>query len=274
MGYKTALIQADLAFGKPEENLIKLERMIRYAVCQGGASVVCLPESCNIGYSSEKIACMVEMSETNEGETVTRMRKLACGLHILIIVPLLLRGKDGKCRNTAVLISDEGEVIGTYDKSHLTDNEMGNFAAGSKYPVFETKYGRIGILICNDVNYPEAARMIGIQDADIVFIPAAWGYFEAVPHWWEVIIRARAMENQFMIAAVNRVGATDGGRFSGETIFAGPDGIVRKKAGPSEECVLIEEISPEEIRTSKTTYRSLFNGRKPDDYGSLCKKTE
>ncbi len=269
MGYKTALIQADLAFGKPEDNLTKLERMIRYAAGQG-ASVVCLPESCNIGYGGEKISRMVEMSETKEGETVTRMKKLARGLHIMLIVPLLLCGKDGKCSNTAVLISDEGEISGTYDKSHLTDSERGKFAAGGEYPVFGTKYGRIGILICNDINYPEAARMIGIQNADIVFLPAAWGYFEAVPHWWEVIIRARAMENQFMLAAVNRVGAADGGIFSGETMFAGPDGIVRKKAGRLEECVLIEEISLEEIRASKTTYGSLFYGRKPDDYGSLC----
>ena len=273
MKYKAALIQADLPFGKRQENLAKLERQIRDAAGQG-ACVVCLPESCDIGYDGGKIARMVKMSGTMEGETVSRMRKLACECHIFLILPLLLHSSDEVCRNAAVLISDEGEIIGRYDKSHLIDSEKGQLEAGNRYPVFETKYGRIGILICNDVNYPEAARILGIQDVDLLFLPAAWGYSEAVPHWWEVLIRARAMENQFMAAAVNRVGRTEGGSFSGGTMFVGPDGMVRKKAGFSEECVLVEEVSLDGIRASKAAYGSLFYGRKPQEYGSLCREID
>lgn len=269
MTFKIGLIQTDLPFGEIEANLKKLEALIRQAAGQG-AKIICLPESCNIGYQNSRLEEMVRRAETKDGETLSRMSAAARKLHVFLIVPLFLKDSDGICRNTAVLISDTGEVLGSYAKSHVTPEELNMFAAGAQYPVFDTKYGRIGMLICNDLCYPEPARLLGLQAADIVFWPAAWRYFDKWSNQWPVWLSSRALDNQMVIAAVNRIGNSDGVPFSGETRVVGTDGRVKAAVNFPQEAILLCDVSLEEIRADKAEYYSLIENRRPQDYTLLC----
>lgn len=271
MKFKVGLIQTDLSFGDIQANLRKQEILIRQAAEQG-ANIICLPESCNIGYQNSRLEDMIRLAEKEDGETLIRMSALARELRIFLVVPLFLKDAGGICRNTAVLISDEGEQLGSYAKSHVTPEELGKFATGDQYPVFDTKYGRIGMLICNDLCYPEPARLMGLQMADIVFWPAAWRYFERWSNQWSVWLSSRALDNQMVIAAVNRIGSSDGVPFSGETRVVGTDGRIKAAVSFPQEAILLCDLSLEEIRAAKAEYYSLIENRRPQDYGLLCGK--
>lgn len=271
MKLHAALIQADLIFGALEHNLQKLEELIRSAAAQG-AELICLPESCNIGYRDSDIRRMAqEMSEPINGVTLTRMKQLARALKIYLIVPLFLR-INGGCENAAVLISCMGETVGSYSKTHLTASERSWLRAGNEYPVFDTKFGKLGMLICNDVGWPEAARLLAVQGAEILVLPSAWAYFKEVPFWWSVIVRARAMENAVLVAAVNRVGQAwdDSTPFCGESTFVDPSGAIKGEMSRTEEGLLLLEMPLDELRAAKKTYGYMMADRKPQEYGPLC----
>ena len=103
--------------------------------------------------------------------------------------------------NNAVVIDDEGEVIGTYSKNHLFGDEPKYFTANGEYPVFDTKYGKIGIMICCDNNFPEPARILALGGAELIFMPAAWRVQEE--DLWKLLISSHACENNVFIAAAN-----------------------------------------------------------------------
>lgn len=212
---------------------------------------------------------LVRSSETESGETLQKMTLLAKELKIYLIAPIFAREADGACYNKAFLISDEGEIVGSYSKTHLIAAEKGKFKAGNQYPVFDTKYGRIGILICNDLCFVETARMLGIQGAEVIFVPAAWRYFEDSAHWWEQMLCGHALNNQFFVAAANRIGPAEGYSFAGETMVVGPNGFVYKKLLFPEERVLVQEICLEDIARAKTDNIVIMRERKPGDYRAL-----
>lgn len=269
MDYKIALIQANFVFAALQENLQKAERMIRDAA-ERGAKIICLPESFNQGYSGKHMDRLARLAEREDGETITKMAHLAKTLRVFVIAPIFMKADDGTCRNCAVLISDEGIVVGSYAKAYPIECEKNVITPGSSSPVFETKYGRIGILICNDLRFVEAGRLLGIQNVDIIFVPAAWRFFEGEEHWWEQMLCAHALNNLVAVAAVNRIGPADEMMFAGETMVVGADGLVRKKLLFPEEKTLIQEISLEEIRKNKQKYGDIFDDRRPSQYGSLC----
>lgn len=268
MKYKIALIQADFPCGALVSNLQKAEKLIREAARQE-AKVICLPESFNQGYGGAFMEELVRSSETESGETLQKMTLLAKELKIYLIAPIFAREADGACYNKAFLISDEGEIVGSYSKTHLIAAEKGKFKAGNHYPVFDTKYGRIGILICNDLCFVETARMLGIQGAEVIFVTAAWRYFEDSAHWWEQMLCGHALNNQVFVAAANRIGPAEGYSFAGETMVVGPNGFVYKKLLFPEERVLVQEICLEDIAKAKTDNIVIMRERKPGDYRAL-----
>lgn len=269
MNHKIALVQANFEFGEICANLQKTEKLVRLAANQG-AKIICLPESFNQGYSVDNMKELVQKAEDINGKTLTKMTSLAKENEVYIIAPMFVKYKDGKCYNSAFLISDKGELIGSYSKTHLIEDEKGEYEAGDEYPVFETEYGKLGILICNDLCFVESARMLGVQNVDIIFVPAAWRFIEDSVHWWEQMLRGHALNNQVFIAAANRIGPADDLFFAGETMVVGPDGFIKKKLVFPEERVLIQEISSDEIKASKASNIEIIKNRKPKDYKGLC----
>lgn len=272
MKYKVAAIQMSCAFLDKNANLKVAENLIREAAGMG-ARLVCLPEAFSLGYSNAHMAEMVEAAEPIDGDGVSQMKHLAKELGIYLVAPFIIRTACGICENTAILISDEGQMIGSYSKSHLTPGERGHLQRGTDYPVFDTPLGRIGMIICNDLCYPETARLLGIQNVDLLIVPAAWRYFKEWEHWWKVMLKSRALDNVAMVIAVNRVGDNDGVPLSGESLFVSAEGIILSCADDRNQGVILEEVDLTEIKEMKEKFSFMLAERLPEDYVPLSVRT-
>lgn len=272
MKFKIALVQAELRFAAVEENLTKLEGFIREAANEG-ANIIVLPESCNIGYNDSHLAEMVAAAEDENGPTMQKMSALAKELSVYLVVPILIHKEEG-CYNVAFLIDCDGRSMGYYAKSHLVPpNESAALLGGDKYPVFDTKYGRIGMIICNDLCHPEAARLLGIQNIDMLLIPAAWRYAGDWGYWLKFLAQARSVENGGIVVGVcNRVGVECGVPFSGQSVLTNPNGTVAAIAEFPKEQLVIAEYCLEDMRDYKKNIAGGNMGldRRPHSYGALC----
>ena len=255
-----------------KENLDKAEAMLEQASHQG-AQMVCLQECFNTWFFAQRIDpdCQ-DLAEPVDGPSVTRMRAAAKRLGVHIVVPFYERVMPGELYNSAVLLDDNGEVRGLYRKHHLPMsshfNEKFYFRPGNTgFPVFDTAIGRIGIMICYDRHFPEAARALGLAGAEYVFVPTATttrGFSSTV---WEAELRGHAIANGFWVVGVNRVGTELESTYYGASVIIDPIGQIHTQAGDSEEVVVADlpQARIEEVRKAWPFYRD----RRPDAYTSL-----
>ncbi len=239
-----ALAQIDIALGRPEENLAKVEGMIAEA-SESGAQVVLLPELWSTGYDLEG---MEEHAKATEG-LLLRLSQLAEERSIYIIGSLITRKGEGYF-NTAAIFSSQGQMVGQYDNAHLFPplEEDRYFSPGRSTPLFDLPWGKTALAICYDLRFPELFRKYALGGARVVFLPAEWPYprLEA----WRILLRARAIEDQLFIVACNRVGETKGYRFIGHSAICDPRGE-RVIEGGEKETLLVATIDldlVEEVR--------------------------
>lgn len=268
--YKLALVQMNCAFGAQEQNRKKAEQYIREAA-KKGAALVCLPESFNGGYLGSRILDMKAMAEPLDGPSVSHMRSLAAELHIHIVAPVLYLTENGETENTAVMIDDEGNVVGTYSKTHPVGDERLYFQRGTEYPVWETKLGKIGIVICYDVCFPETARILALKGAQLILVPAAWRASYYFKEWWDLNLSCRALDNLVYVAAVNRCGPSDDEIFAGKSQVIDPTGKVLSAFGVEEEGVLFQEINLAQVKQERE-FNTVLSDRYPEDYRELLKE--
>jgi agmatine deiminase len=208
---------------------------------------------------------------------------LAKKYKITIIAPIFEKNPDGKFYNSAIVIGENGEILGTYRKSHIPYDpyfyEKDYFAAAeTNYQVFKTAHSNISVLICYDQWFPEAARICCLQGAEIIFYPTAIGYIKdhtsADGDWhdaWRTVQRAHAIANGIHIAAVNRVGAEGELEFWGGSFVSNSFGEVLAEASPSKEEVLVVTVDLSKNKKIQEGWGFLRN-RRPDTYGALNKK--
>ncbi|MDD2708073.1 MAG: carbon-nitrogen hydrolase [Verrucomicrobiae bacterium] len=284
-GAVIGLIQAR-AESKPEANLAKMEVMIRRAA-GNGAQIICLQELFLTPYfcQAEDYACF-QLAEPVPGPTTERLGRLARRLKVVLIAPLFERRARGIYHNTAAVIDADGRYLGKYRKMHIPDDplfyEKFYFTPGDLgFRVWDTKYGRVGVLICWDQWYPEAARLAAMQGADILFYPTAIGWHprekaalgRAQLEAWQMTQRAHAIANGCYVAAVNRVGlerSAGGGclEFWGRSFVADPMGRLVAEAGADCEQVVLAEARFDEIEETRTHW-PFFRDRRIDAYGGL-----
>ncbi len=241
-GFTVGLIQ--MACGDdPAANLTSAETGIRDAAA-AGANIVCLPELFRARYfcQSEDIAHFA-LAESVPGPTTDHLSAVAAELAVVLLVPLFERRATGVYHNTVAVIDADGRLVGRYRKTHIPDDplyyEKFYFTPGDLgYPVFDTRYARIGPLICWDQWFPEAARLSALAGAELLVYPSAIGWHPAERgsegdtqrNSWRTIQRAHAIANGVFVAAINRVGhegPTDGGlTFWGSSFVSGPDGRI------------------------------------------------
>ena len=186
-----------------------------------------------------------------------------------------------------VVIDVDGQVLGNYRKTHIPDDpgfyEKYYFTPGDEetgFKVFDTKFGKIGTLICWDQWYPEAARITALKGADILFYPTAIGTLptegkkekKEYQDAWETIQRSHAIANGCFVASVNRVGKESGSKFWGGSFVAGPFGQVLNKAGSKEE-ILVTEIDLSEIEQQRKTW-PFFRDRRIELYKPILKRMD
>ena len=273
----------------PPENLEKAVGLIRQAAAQG-AKIVCLQELFRTVYF-----CQVEdhkyfqYAEEIPGPTTDRLGQLAAELDLVIIASLFEKRAAGLYHNTAVVIDADGKLLGKYRKMHIPDDplfyEKFYFAPGDLgFHSWNTKFGKIGVLVCWDQWYPEAARLTALQGAEIIFYPTAIGwhpsekeqYGERQHLSWETVQRGHAIANGCYVAVPNRVGyeAPDGGaglEFWGQSFVSDPAGKLIAKADVTAEEILLADLDLSLIDVQRTHWPFLRD-RRVDAYAELTKR--
>ena len=270
--FRIGLVQMSCA-PDPNENLARAELKIREAAARG-AQIVCLQELFRSQYfCREENAELFDLAEPIPGPSTEALGKLARELKIVVIASLFERRAAGIYHNTAAILDTDGEIAGLYRKMHIPDDplyfEKYYFTPGDLgFRNFDTPFGRIGVLVCWDQWYPEAARISALGGANILFYPTAIGwhpsekaqYGAAQLDAWRTIQRAHAIANGVYVAAVNRVGYegpwTESERsrdleFWGSSFVADPFGQVIAEASTGNEEILVAECDPrraEEVR--------------------------
>ncbi len=278
---RAALIQSSLNvpassyFDQLREAMIEKHLPMIAEAADRGARVVCLQELFSGPYfPAEQDSRWYMFAETiHDGHTVARMREVARGHRVILIVPIFEMDMPGVYYNSAVIIDEHGEIVGKYRKHHIPHCHPGfwekfYFTPGNLgYPVFQTSAGRIGIYICYDRHFPEGARELGLNGAEIVFNPSATvaGLSE---YLWELEQPAHAVANQYFLGAVNRVGTEapwNIGEFYGKSYFCDPRGQIIAQASRDKDEVLIADLDLDMIQDVRATWQ-FYRDRRPETY--------
>ena len=243
MPVNVALVQLDVSSQEPvTARIARTIDLINEA--SQTADVVVLPELWHVG--AFDIPAIQEHAESANGPLVTLMRESASGNGIWLHAGSFAeRDSVGNLYNTSVLIDPNGEVIATYRKVHLFGFDAGEAAlltGGTEISVAETVLGTTGLSTCYDLRFPELFRMLGQRHATSVIVSSGWpmARIEA----WDVLVRARAIENQCWVIACNEIGVQGDVVLGGNSQVVNPQGEVVAKAG-SNECILYAEVDPE-----------------------------
>lgn len=267
MNCKIALVQMDCAFLEVEKNVSKAASLIEEAAARG-AHIVCLPECFNTGYLAGDIAGMMKRAESLDGPTISKMRSLAKEKGVYLVAPLMLKKASDEIYNSAVFINDSGEVEGFFSKTHPVGDERKLLNRGTDYPVWDTRFGKVGILICYDICFPEAARILALKGAELVFVPAAWRASHYFKEWWDLNIACHALDNLYYIAAVNRCGQCGEEIFAGKTQAASPIGEVLGSCDVKTETILYQDLDMSRVAKERE-FNTMLIDRHPEDYGLL-----
>ena len=273
----------------PAANLALTLAMAERAA-KAGARIVCTQELFRSSYfcQSEDYANF-SLAESIPGPTTEAFQKLARKRKVVVIASLFERRTAGLYHNTAVVIDADGTLLGRYRKMHIPDDplyyEKFYFTPGDTgFRAWATRYGTIGVLICWDQWYPEAARLTALQGAQILFYPTAIGWHPREKQQlgarqhdaWEIIQRSHAVANGCFVAAVNRIGLERlaGGaeiEFWGQSFVAGTSGELLAKAGADDETVLLATVDLAEVDPTRTHWPFLRD-RRIDAYSDLVKR--
>lgn len=282
---KIGLVQSSCS-NNIENNIEKAIEGIKKAASQG-AQIVCLQELftslyfCDVeNYDNFKIA------ETIPGPTTDRLGKVAAELNVVIVASLFEKRAKGLYHNTTAIIDADGQYLGKYRKMHIPDDpayyEKFYFTPGDLgYKVFQTKYAKIGVLICWDQWYPEASRITALLGAEILFYPTAIGWASTQDedtnieqyNAWQTIQRSHAIANGVHTVSVNRVGYEQDGamKFWGGSFVSNPFGTILQQASHENEEVMVVEIETEQSDSYRVHWPFLRD-RRIDSYYPITKR--
>jgi N-carbamoylputrescine amidase len=280
----------------PAANLRKTLALAERAADRG-ANIICTQELCCSQYfcQSENYDNF-KLAEPIPGPRTAAFQELAKRRGVVVVASLFEQRAKGLYHNTAAVIDADGALLGIYRKMHIPDDplyyEKFYFTPGDTgFRAWKTKFGKIGVLICWDQWYPEAARLTALQGADILFYPTAIGWHAAekaeyghTQHdSWELIQRSHAVANGCYVCSPNRIGVEhildakgkpvneDGIEFWGQSFVASPNGQVVKKASSGKEEVMVVECDLEKVEFSRTHWPFLRD-RRIDAYENLTKR--
>jgi len=245
------------------QNLKRAEKLLRLAA-KRKSDIVCLPECFAMMQTFKPFAEQAE--RVPEGETSTFISRIAKEARMYIIAPIY-ELRRGKVYNSALLFDRRGKVVGRYLKTHLPNGERG-IAAGDGFPVLKTDFGRIAMLTCYDLNYPEAARILRIKGAEIIFWPTMWS--GPSEYFCEATLRVRAMENLVYFVSSNYCRSDRKTPYRNSYII-NYDGTVLASTGPFEG-VATAEIDLDAEKVMQASEEDLLkNHRRPEIYGEILR---
>jgi len=284
---KTTIALVQMGCGpEPEKNFSRAIGFIREAA-KGGAQIVCLPELFQSQYF-----CQTEdhknfaLAEEVPGRSTSVLEDVARALGVVIVASLFEKRSAGVYHNTAVIIDANGKLLGKYRKMHIPDDPLYHekfyFTPGDLgFQSWKTAQGKIGVCVCWDQWYPEAARLTALSGAEIIFYPTAIGWhpsekkeFGVAQHSaWETIQRSHAIANGCYVAAANRVGheapaGGDGIEFWGQSFVAAPDGEIIAKGSVDREEIVMADVEWARVNEHRTHWPFLRD-RRVDAYSEI-----
>ena len=257
-----------------EENFLRAMDGIRRAADQG-AQVVCLQELFRYRYFCQREdARLFDLAEPIPGPSTSRLSDLARELQVVLVASLFEKRASGLYHNSAAVIDAGGKLLGTYRKMHIPDDpfyyEKFYFTPGDNgFQSYDTACGKMGVLVCWDQWFPEAARITALKGAEIIFYPTAIGWLdgqteevnESQISAWETIQRGHALANGVFVAAVNRVGREGSLTFWGRSFVCDPFGRVLARASSQEDEVLVVECDLAQIEETRRNWPFLRDRR-------------
>ena len=285
--FTVALVQMSCS-ADATANLNKAVLRIREAAARG-AQIICLQELfCSQYFCQTENPESFNLAEPIPGPSTERLQAVAKELQVVIVASLFERREAGLYHNTAAVLDADGSLLGIYRKMHIPDDplyyEKYYFAPGDQgYLTFNTRYARVGVLVCWDQWYPEAARLTALRGAEVLFYPTAIGwqpsekqqYGTSQRDAWRTIQRSHAIANGVYVASVNRVGhegpAGAGLQFWGSSFVCDPFGVLLGEASEENEETLVLECDRAHLENTRRQWPFLRD-RRIDSYGELVRR--
>ena len=241
------LIQMAVAQGDVAHNTQKVIQLVQQAA-DAGAQLICLPECCNTGYLL-KAHQFQQVSQPFNGPFIQTLQKTARQRAVHIIAGYCESCSiPGRIFNSSIFIDHQGNILGNVRKVYLWGAEKSKFRPGGSYPVFNTIFGKIGILLCYDAEYPEPARILALRGAELVFVPSVWSTGAA--HRWNIQLTAHAVFNQMFVAGVNQ----SGDNICGTSQIFSPYGERLAAASADQEEILLYTIDLDEVKQAREEF--------------------
>jgi beta-ureidopropionase len=276
------VLETDRSLSAIKKAMIDKHLRLIERAARKGVKILCLQELFYGPYfCAEQNVRWYELTEpVPEGPTTKLMRKIASKHRMVLVVPVYEEQMAGVYFNTAAVIDADGTYLGKYRKHHIPHCHPGfwekfYFTPGDLgYPVFETKYARVGVYICYDRHFPEGARILGLNGAEIVFNPSATvaGLSE---YLWELEQPAHAVANGYFVGAINRVGTEKPwriGEFYGKSYFCNPRGKIIAQASRDKDEVVVADLDLDMIVEVRKIWQ-FFRDRRPETYQALTAQT-
>jgi N-carbamoylputrescine amidase len=272
----------------PDANVEKAVTAVRRAA-ENGAQIVCLPELFRTPYFCQRQdPAVFDLAEPIPGPTSERLAEAARQAQAVVAGSLFERRGPGLYHNTAVVFDADGSLAGIYRKMHIPDDplyfEKYYFAPGDLgFRAFETRFGRVGVLVCWDQWFPEAARLTALQGAEVLLYPTAIGWHpreraehgEAQHEAWELVQRGHAVANGVYVAAVNRTGheagAGEGLDFWGQSFACDPFGVVLGRGSADKEELLVVPCDRRRLEEVRRNW-PFFRDRRIESYVDLTRR--
>jgi N-carbamoylputrescine amidase len=285
---QVALVQMAMS-ADPAANLDKACAQVHQAASLG-AKVICLPELFRSPYFCQtEDASLFSLAETIPGPSTEALGWEARRDGVVVLASIFERRAPGLCHNTTAVIGSDGAILGKYRKMHIPDDpayyEKFYFTPGDLgFQIFPTEHGNLGVLVCWDQWFPEAARLVALRGADIIFYPTAIGWHPAEKATqgaaqrdaWRTVQRGHAIANGVYVAAVNRVGletpaGPPGLEFWGGSFLCDPQGVMLAEASTEREEILLGSVDPARIEDVRRNWPFLRD-RRVDAYKGLDRR--
>lgn len=273
---RVGLVQ--MAMSEDREENLECALAMASEAAAGGARVICLPELFLTRYFPQYRGVEpLRFTEPVPGEMTGMLARFAREHGVVLIAPLCEEYPGGRSSNTACVFSPEGLLLPRYRKVHVPQDpcfwEKDYFREGDAFQVYRTAFGTFAVLICYDQWFPEAARAVSLEGADLILYPTAIGWMagEEDPYegdWrdaWETVQRGHAIANSVWVAAVNRVGIEDNIHFWGSSFVSDPFGKIIARAGNTSAQVLYADVDPDRSHRIREGW-GFFRNRRPDCY--------
>jgi predicted amidohydrolase len=271
-----AVAQMKPKLGEHEDNLVKISETISKIASQQKVDLIVFPELITSG--NELGVRFTELAQRVPGPTVNLIAQRANEHGVYIAFGMVTKERvESVLYNSAVLVGPDGELLDIYNKVHLRGEERMAFREGFKLPIIPTEIGNIGLMIGYDLAFPEVARSLALDGADLLCVMANWE--AANIDEWKTYVRARAFENSVFIAAANRIGEDVTLTFGGESMVVGPRGQIHAslasetdpESGEPLEGFAVARIDLDEVRKFREEFQFIQN-RQPATYRTLVRK--